>query len=137
MEVSKNADCLGSAGAATEATSKAAYCAEDACVAYMTNVEARLPNCSYSGYNIKQVVADALAVCRDNTVTWPPNATTPTATTATLLPTTTTQTPTAAPSADSQTTDTPAVTTSAAVALKSNAHIVMLTLAVVLAWVGL
>ncbi|KAF4046009.1 hypothetical protein GN244_ATG01568 [Phytophthora infestans] len=131
-EVSKSADCLGSAGAATDATSKEEYCAKNACVALMTDVEARLPNCSYSGFNFKQTVADALASCNDPTVTWP-NVTTPATT---LAPAMTTQTPTTAPSADSQATDTPAVTKSSAVALKSNADLVImsvLTLSVVLA----
>ncbi|ETO74914.1 hypothetical protein F444_09450 [Phytophthora nicotianae P1976] len=138
-EVSKSADCLGSAGAATDAMSKEEYCAENACVALMTDVEARLPNCTYSGFNFKQRVADALALCNDDSVTWP-NATTPTPTTATLVPTITDQTPTSVPSAASQATDTPTATKSSAVSFKSNAHVVMmsvLALSATLAWMSL
>ncbi|KAG7375669.1 hypothetical protein PHYPSEUDO_000295 [Phytophthora pseudosyringae] len=141
-EAAKNADCLGSAGAATGATNKTAYCDEDACVAYLTDMEARLPNCTYGGYNIKQVVADTLALCDDPSIVWP-NATTPTAaevTTTTPAPTATTLTPTAAPSADSQATDTPAVISAAVSALRPCASFVAasaLAFTVAFAWISL
>ncbi|OWZ02621.1 Elicitin [Phytophthora megakarya] len=118
-EAAKNADCLGSAGTATTAANKDEYCAQDSCVAYLANIEGRLPNCTYGSYNIKQVVADTLAMCEDNGIVWP--------TTTPRVPTTTTQTPTVIPSGDSQAADTPAPnrspTDSAASVWKSSASI--------------
>ncbi|KAL4123689.1 hypothetical protein PRIC2_009540 [Phytophthora ramorum] len=122
-EAATSADCLGSAGAATSAINKTAYCSEDACVAYLTDVESRLPNCTYAGYNIKQAIADTLALCDDPSLTWAPSTTPPATqatTTTTAAPRVTTQAPTVASSASSQTTDTPA-TKSAAFALKPGA----------------
>ncbi|KAF1774781.1 EF-hand domain pair [Phytophthora cactorum] len=135
-EGEKGENCRGNVSA--NIITEVAFCGDPTCVAYLANVEARLPNCSYEGISVKQVVGDTVALC-DDAVVMLPNSTTPTATTTTLVPTTTTQTPVAS-SADSQATDTPAATKSAAVALGFSGNVVTvnaLTLTVVLAWVSL
>ncbi|GMF16516.1 unnamed protein product [Phytophthora lilii] len=135
-EATTSVDCLGSAGAAMSATTKEAFCTENACVAYLSDMETRLPNCTYSGYNIKQVIADTLALCNDSTLTWAPSTTPPTTIT-TAAPTVTTRTPTATSSASSQTTDTPAGTESTASALQPSKWITTIVCIIALVFGGL
>ncbi|RLN95677.1 hypothetical protein BBJ28_00006490 [Nothophytophthora sp. Chile5] len=135
-EAATSADCQGSAGISA-GSSIGAFCDESACVAYMSDVESQLPNCTYAGYNLKQVIADTLAVCDDPTKTLPPTATSSSTPATTTTPKTTTPTPT---KASSLVTDTPAVTVSPASSLKPGATVVTaasLLLAAVLAFTGL
>jgi hypothetical protein len=138
-QAATSVDCLGSAGAATDASTKTEFCAENACVAYLTDVEAQLPNCTYGGYNAKQSIADVLALCDDPSLTWAPSTTPPaTRATATLTPAVTTHTPAAASSsASSLATDTPAATKSAASSMTPGSTATALVLMMALAAGGL
>ncbi|ETO74882.1 hypothetical protein F444_09452 [Phytophthora nicotianae P1976] len=120
----------------THIATSVAFCIDPTCVAYLANVEARLPNCSFEGLNVKKVVGDTVALCDDAGVTLP-NTTTPAVTTTSPVPTATTQTPLATSSADSQATDIPATKSAATFVEFSSNFESVLTLTVVLAWVGL
>ncbi|ETN08530.1 hypothetical protein PPTG_12300 [Phytophthora nicotianae INRA-310] len=132
LEAEESDYCNGNVSA--DVITKVAFCADLTCVAYLENMEARLPNCSYEDFNAKHVISEAVALC-DDAVVMVPNSTMSPATTP--VPTETTI-PTPVPSSsNSQAIDTPATTESAGVALNFSASIVVVSSIIVLAWISL